>query len=202
MTGGDKNSDKLVTIVLAIVIILCIGTLVYVNIPQEKQTTQKLNYVVRVSEVEKPVLTISYGSESFNYTLDELIEMESYTGSGGYIKKSGVIIGPNNYTGVRISTLTNVFSNLPENYTIQAVASDGYTVSYTYDEINGHVKVYNESGNETSIGNLTMIIAYKENGVLLNESTGGPLRIAFVDEGAISSSRLWIRSLVSLSIKE
>ena len=197
MTGGDKNSDKLVTIVLAIVIILCIGTLVYVNIPQEKQTTQKPG-----PEVERPVLTISYGSESFNYTLDELIEMESYTGSGGYIKKSGVIVGPNNYTGVKISTLTNVFSNLSENYTIQAVASDGYTVSYTYDEIKGHVPVYNESGNETGIGNLTMIIAYKENGVLLNESTGGPLRIAFVDEGAISSSRLWIRSLVSLSIKE
>ncbi|HHH79796.1 MAG TPA: hypothetical protein ENL13_02710 [Thermoplasmatales archaeon] len=128
--------------------------------------------------------------------------MDSFTGSGRYIKKSGTIVGPNNYTGVRISMLLKDVPNLPENFTIEAIASDGYTVNYTYDEVKGYVAVYNESGNETGIGNLTMIIAYKENGVLLNESTGGPLRIAFVDEGAISSSRLWIRSLVSLSIKE
>ncbi|MCD6469067.1 MAG: molybdopterin-dependent oxidoreductase, partial [Thermoplasmata archaeon] len=174
MTGGDKNSDKLVTIVLAIVIILCIGTLVYVNIPQEKQTTQKPG-----PEVERPVLTISYGSESFNYTLDELIETESFTGSGGFIKRSGTVVGPNNYTGVRISTLLNDVSHLPQSFTLEATASDGYTVNYTYDEIKGHVMVYTESGGETGIGNLTMIIAYKENGVLLNESTGGPLRVAF-----------------------
>jgi len=196
MTGGDKNSDKLVTIVLAIVIILCIGTLVYVNIPQEKQTTQKPG-----PEVERPVLTISYGSESFNYTLDELIETESFTGSGGFIKRSGTVVGPNNYTGVRISTLLNDVSHLPQSFTLEATASDGYTVNYTYDEIKGHVMVYNESGGETGIGNLTMIIAYKENGVLLNESTGGPLRVAFVDDGAISSSSLWIRSVTANLIK-
>jgi len=195
MTGGDKNSDKLVTIVLAIVIILCIGTLVYVNIPQEKQTTQKPG-----PEVERPVLTISYGSESFNYTLDELIETESFTGSGGFIKRSGTVVGPNNYTGVRISTLLNDVSHLPQSFTLEATASDGYTVNYTYDEIKGHVMVYTESGGETGIGNLTMIIAYKENGVLLNESTGGPLRVAFVDDGAISSSSLWIRSVTAILI--
>ncbi|HID25104.1 MAG TPA: hypothetical protein EYP23_01380 [Thermoplasmata archaeon] len=197
MMGGEKDNDRFVAFVLAVVIIFCIGALVYVNIPHEKQTTQKPEV-----EVETPVLTISYGSETLNYTLDELMETESYTGSGGYIKSNGIVVGPNNYTGVRISTLMNVFSNLPVNYTIQAVANDGYTVNYTYDEIKGYVTVYNESGNETGVGNLTMVIAYKENGVLLNESTGGPLRVAFVDEGDISSSRLWIKSLVSLSIKE
>jgi len=57
----------------------------------------------------------------------------------------------------------------------------------------GHVPVYDESGNETGTGNLMMIIAYKENGVLLNESTGGPFRVAFVDDGAISNSKLWVR---------
>lgn len=195
---GEENS-RFVAVVMIVVIMISVATLVYVNIPHEEKVPQ--NIPESGGGENEVVLTLIYGNESFNYTLEDLMGMESFTGSGGFIKRSGTVVGPNNYTGVRISTLLNGVSHLPQSFTLEATASDGYTVNYTYDEIKGHVMVYNESGGETGIGNLTMIVAYKENGVLLNESTGGPLRVAFVDDGAISSSSLWIRSVVALSIR-
>lgn len=199
MVGGEKKADRLVTAILAVVIIIAVAALIYVNLPHEESTSQ--NNSSNNQTNEQAYLVISYGNESFNYTMSELMNMESYTGSGGYIKKSGTIVGPDNYTGVNVSTLLQEFSNLPSNYTLTVTASDGYTVGYTYDEIKGHVPVYDESWNETGTGNLTMIIAYKENGVLLNESTGGSFRVAFVDDGAISSSKLWARYVARLSIE-
>ena len=194
---GEDNS-RLVAVVMAVVIVISVATLIYVGLPHEGNVAQNAS---QGGGEEKVVLTLTYGNESFNYTLDELMKMDSFTGSGRYIKKSGTIVGPNNYTGVRISMLLKDVPNLPENFTIEAIASDGYTVNYTYDEVKGYVAVYNESGNETGVGSLTMIIAYKENGELLGESTGGPLRVAFVDDGAISSSSLWIRSVTAILIK-
>ena len=194
--GEDNN--RFVAAVMAVVIIISVVTLVYVNIPHEENVAQN---TFQGGGEGKVVLTLTFGNESFNYTLDGLMKMEGFTGSGGYIKKSGTIVGPNNYTGVRISMLLKDVPNLPQNFTMEAIASDGYTVNYTYDEVKGYVAVYNESGNETGVGSLTMIVAYKENGELLTESTGGPLRVAFVDDGAISSSRLWIRSVTAILIK-
>ncbi len=199
MVGGEKKVDRLVTAILAVVIIIAVAALIYVNLPHEESIPQNSSSNSQTNE--QAYLVISYGNKSFNYTMSELMNMESYTGSGGYIKKSGTIVGPDNYTGVNVSTLLQGFYNLPSNYTLTATASDGYTVGYTYDEIIGHVPIYDESGNETGYSNLTMIIAYKENGVLLNESTGGPFRVAFVDDGAISNSKLWVRNVVHLSIE-
>jgi hypothetical protein len=90
------------------------------------------------------------------------------------------ITGPNNYTGVSISVLLNSIPTLPNNYTFHVIANDGYSRNYSMDEVNSHIIVYNKTGGEIRTKNLTMIIAYKENGILLNETTKGPLRIAFI----------------------
>ena len=48
-----------------------------------------------------------------------------------------------------------------------------------------------------------MIIAYKENGEFLNETSNGPLRIAFIDiEPYLTSFSLWLSSLVKIEIIE
>ena len=97
--------------------------------------------------------------------------------------------------------LLNTIPSLPTNYTFHAIASDDYARNYSINELNGHVTIFNETGSEIGTGNLTMIIAYKENGVFLNESTKGPLRIAFVDEQpSITNSGLWLSSLVKIEI--
>lgn len=150
---------------------------------------------------EKTLLTITVGSQSYNYTLDNLTALGTITGQGSYINKAGKVTGPNNYTGVMVRTLLHSIPSLPTNYTFQAIASDEYARNYTLNEINGHVAVFNETGAEIGTGNLIMIIAYKENGALLNETTKGPLRIAFIGtQPSITNSGLWLGSLIKIEL--
>jgi hypothetical protein len=151
------------------------------------------------TQPEKTLLTITVGSESHNYTLNILNALGSISGQGSYINKAGKITGPNNYTGLSMSVLLKSITVLPNKYTLHAIASDGYSRNYSMDEVNGHVLVYNETGDEIGTENLTMIIAYKENGVTLNETTNGPLRIVFIGtRSAITNSGLWLSNLVSI----
>jgi hypothetical protein len=152
-------------------------------------------------EPEKTLLTLQVGSFTHNYTLSNLTSLQNITGPGSYINKAGKITGPNNITGVTVEALLGIWSFIPRNFTIHAIASDGYAVNYTMEETLGHVAVLNETGAEIGIGNLTMIIAYKENGVYLDETTKGPLRIAFIgNETALTSSSLWLNSLTTLEV--
>lgn len=102
-----------------------------------------------------------------------------------------------------IQVLLESILSLPSNYTFRAIASDGYARNFTADELNGYVTVYNETGEELGTGIITMIVAYKENGVFLNETTKGPLRIAFInEESSITNSGLWVSPLVKIEIIE
>ncbi len=151
------------------------------------------------TQPEKTLLTITVGSESHNYTLKILQALGGVSGQGSFINKAGKITGPNSYTGLPISVLLESITVLPSNYTFHATAADGYSRNYSIEELNGHVAIFNETGDEIGTGNLTMIIAYKENGVMLNETTNGPLRIAFIGtQSAITNSGLWLSSLVRI----
>lgn len=194
--------NKYIAIVLFIAIIAAVGVYAYTNfVEKEPSESENNNNTSPIVEPADTVLTISVGSQSYNYTLTNLTALGSVTEQGSYINKVGKITGPNNYTGVTISMLLNTIPSLPTNYTFRAIASDDYARNYTLDEVNGHVTLFNETGADIGTGNLTMIIAYKENGVLLNESTKGPLRITFVDsEPSITNSGLWLGSLVKIEI--
>ena len=92
--------------------------------------------------------------------------------------------------------------NLPSNYSILVNTSDFTTFNYNKSVINGQVEIYNESGNITQTGGVTMILAYKQDGIYLTDTDDGPLRIAFVNNGKITSSQLWARMVVSFEIIE
>ena len=198
-TSNDKFS-KYITVVLIIVIIASVGVYAYTHFVK-KEPTKSDNNTSPIITPGKTLLSITVGSQSYNYTLTNLTALGTITEQGSYINKVGKITGPNNYTGITISMLLNTIPSLPTNYTFRAIASDEYARNYTSEEVNGHVALFNDTGAETGTGNLTMIIAYKENGVLLNETTKGPLRIAFVDtEPSITNSGLWLSSLVKIEI--
>ena len=198
-TSYNKFS-KYIAIVLIVAIIASVGVYAYTNFVK-KEPTKTDNNISPIITPEKTLLTITVGSQSYNYTLDNLTALGTITKQGGYINKIGKVTGPNNYTGVTVSMLLSSISSLSTNYTFQAIASDNYTRNYTLNEVNGHVMIYNETGGEIGSGNLTMIIAYKENGVFLNETTKGPLRIAFVDtQPSITNSGLWFGLLNKIEI--
>ena len=143
------------------------------------------------------ILTISYKGEQKTYTLEDLENMASITGYGGRLNIIGSIVGPFEYKGVPISALANEFSSIPASYTLTTISDDGYTYSYTPDEIQGNVQVYDTEGNEQGIGGVTMILAYEEEGI--KDFTGGPLRIAYVDdEEQLTDSALWSKYIIEI----
>ncbi|MBN1861174.1 MAG: hypothetical protein JW840_06915 [Candidatus Thermoplasmatota archaeon] len=180
-------------------------TTTYTLTASNATTTRTATVTVTVnnesSQPEKTFLTISVGSQLYNYSLTDLTELDAVSGEGSYINKIGKITGPNTYTGVTVNVLLESIPSLPSNYTFRAIASDGYERNFSSDELNGYVPVFNETGGELGLSNLTMIIGYKENGVFLNETTKGPLRIAFIDDvPSLTNSGLWLSSLVKIEI--
>jgi len=141
---------------------------------------------------EEEILTIIYEDYSIIYTLNDLESMDSYTGT--YIKSkllpdSVVIENSNLYTGVKIITLLDDMPDMPENYYLSIISSDGWIINFTKNEVMGFVD-----------------IAYKENGEYYNvideDNVIGPLRIAFVGNDVITSSNLWSRKVVSIHINK
>lgn len=107
--------------------------------------------------------------------------------------------GPYELTGVRISTLLNQFDISSENYSISVKAADNYTKIFNLSYINGDISVFNETGIQIGTGGAAMIVNYKENGDYLDNSTG-PLRLAFIYENGFTSSKIWIKQVVSILI--
>ena len=152
------------------------------------------------------IFSFTFGDETTNYTLENLESLEEFTGSGTYIKTGWlpdvVLDGPTNFTGIRVDTLLNQIDNLPDNYSIIVYASDEWTTEYNKSVINGQVGIYNESGNITQIGSVTMLFAYKKEGTYITDPEEGPIRVAFLDDGKITSSKLWAKMVVAAELIE
>lgn len=199
----ENKSNKIITIVLALIITLAGVTILYVSLPQGEEKSDGTQ-----TPVQATILTVVYGDEQVNYTIGQLENLTSFSGSGGYIKlgmlPNVVIEGPFNFIGVKITTLLSHDFNLPYNYSITVKATDNKTKEYYYNlsQINGIADVYNESGVPNYTGGMTTILAYKKDGDYITDTDKGPLWMALVDEGKITSSRLWTKMVYYIEIKE
>jgi hypothetical protein len=209
----ENKSNKIITIVLAAIITLAAITVIYISLPQNKGKTTGGNNEQQDGNnptEESAILTVIYGDEQTNYTLEELEALDSYTGMGGYRTSFPSIKGQGNYTGVPIATLVEQTASNIENYSIIVTSNDGEQTenkTYNYSLVLGNVDIYNpnNSSDPTPIGNdgLTMVLTYKYEGDYLNESKEGKLKITFLDEsGSITSSGLWWKYVISIEIVE
>lgn len=189
--------------------ILLINTLAFLFIISVTVGCMEESKKTNGKEESSVLLTLIFGDFQTNYTLEEIEALDTYTGTGGYIKTkllpdSVVISYMTEYTGVRITTLLEEIPSIPDNYNLSIVSSDGWKVTYTKNETLGFVDVYNETGEIISNDTAVMILAYKEDGAYYSEidpeNETGPLRIAFVNDNVITSSNLWSKMVVSIEI--
>jgi len=192
----ENKSNKLITITLALIITIAAITIIYINLPKDENGTEINDGNEQENEI---VLQMLYNDTYKNYTLDQLENLETFTGSGGYIKSNNITVGPYELTGVKISTILNQYNIESENYSISVKAADNFTRNFTLSEINGEITVFNETGEQIGIGDVTMIINYKQDGEYLDESEG-PLRLGFIYEDGFTSSKIWIKQVVSILI--
>lgn len=149
--------------------------------------------------VNTVLLTLTFEGQQKTYTLDDLENLDSYSGRGGRLNVIGNIQGPFTYTGVRISKLAQEFSKIPSNYELLTVSRDGYVYKFTNSQIKGNIPVYDVNGNPVGTGGVTMLLAYEEEGV--SYFYGGPLRMAWVsNDDLITDSPYWPKYVDELEI--
>lgn len=136
------------------------------------------------------------GDETKAYTLDEIRAMPSYTAGGGFKKSTGTIVGPHNYTGVNITYLTDLAGGITPLESVKMTASDGYSMTYTYEQVMGEIATY-----EGTTGPMTMVLAYEEDESLVSDANGGPLRIAFTGpDSPITDGHFWVKYITTIEI--
>lgn len=183
-------------------VIISIAVLVYVNLPKEPGTPSD---DTTLPETNPSIFTLAYDDEQINFTLDDLLQLENYTGRGGYRTQTGFIKGQGNYTGVTMTTLVQLLRQVPLIYGMRAYSDDGAYTTYNYTTIIGNLNIYNpdNASDPTPIGkgNLTMVLAYRYEADWLDESNDGKLKIVFLDEhGSITQSSLWWKKVVSIQL--
>ena len=213
----EKISNKLITTIFAVIIIIAAVVILYVNLPEdknEKQTNDETGQEEEEEEQEEEepeeeepeyVFNLTFEDNQTNYTLEGLESLESYNCNATMIKvgflPEVVIEGPNEFTGIKISTLLNQIEILPENYNISVKTSDGWIIEYNMSEIEGNLDIYNESGVVINNTGATMMLAYKMNGENLLEGEG-PLRIIFCHDEFYTPSLYWVKLVTSIEVIE
>lgn len=206
---AENNSNKLITIMLAIVICAAAITILYVSLPQNDTGNDE----TIDDESEEPItfLTVIYNNEQTEYALEELEEMDTITGYGGYKTSYPMIKGQGTYTGVPVTTLVDLTAGSIPNYSLFVVSNDNGLIqnqTYNYTAAQGNINIYNSTNasDETPIetGGVTMIVCYEKDGEYLEEADDGKIKIAFVneDEEKITSAGLWWKFVVSIEIIE
>lgn len=156
-------------------------------------------WVKNVQRIEiRYVLTVN-GDSSLTFTIEQLMALSSQSGSGGFIKTTGAIVGPYNYTGVPVRDLVEmVYSS--DNYSLEVVATDGYTMTFSSSQvINGTFAYYNSAGDVIGFDEFTMLLAYEEEGESLGDMR---LRIVIVDddEFPITDGHFWSKYVRTINV--
>ena len=209
---AENNSNKLITILLAIIICVAAITILFVSLPQGDTSTNGEETEEEGEIPEEPAifLTMIYGEEQTEYTLEDLTE-DAITGYGGYRTSYPMIKGQGTYTGVPVTILVDSIAGSITNYSLFVVSNEDGLIenkTFDYDTVQGNTNIYNSTNasDETPIGtgDVTMIVCYQKDGEYLDATEDGNIKIAFVneDEERITSSGLWWKFVESIEIIE
>jgi hypothetical protein len=156
-----------------------------------------------VAQLPSMTLTV-VGANGTQITLNEtgIGKLASLSGFGGFKNQLGNLKGYGNYTGVPLETICDLVGSLTNSSVVRIVASDDYSVNFTYAEVMGEFVTYNNAtGAEIEHSyQLVPIVAYRLNSSDIPESDG-PLRIAIVSpEGFVTTSTYWVKLVVRIEI--
>ncbi|MFX1517660.1 MAG: hypothetical protein ACFFC6_15255 [Promethearchaeota archaeon] len=156
-------------------------------------------------EFRRETENVTFGFDSTNYTLSwsQVLKLRSINQSGCYITRENEVSDLIYYKGVNLTSVLDLMIDLGNNFTVEIVASDGYSRTFTRDQFFGNTTLYDSAGNEIGHGgpeNVTLILAYYEGDEKL-ASDSGPFRSVYVGSNSpITSSKYRIRSVVYIKI--
>jgi len=148
------------------------------------------------------VLTLQGSASTKNYTLTEIMNFPNITGSAGYRRSTGTLVGPNLYKGVELNTLLADVGGINVDEELEVIASDGYKVTLTSEMLDGKFPAYDsENGNYLGVGNFKLILAYEIDGVINSENN--ILRIAALPatgDDYYTDGSFWVREVIKMKV--
>jgi len=131
-----------------------------------------------------PILEIVGITETKSLTMADLLAMPATEGYGGIKSSTGKITPPTKFKGVSLKDLA-VMAGMDENTGLNVVAEDGYSITFSYDQVmNGAFLAYDPArGDELKNPvNLTAMVAYEIDGKPLDPKQDGTLRLIVVSD--------------------
>lgn len=148
-------------------------------------------------------VTVNYGEESEPLTITELAKKDLHTGSGYFMKSTGTIVGPLNFTGVSVKDLVDLV-NEDDLFSVTTASwpPDPYEMTYSSEQVdNGEFTVYDLEGEVTDPQDVTMVLAIEQDGVRLPHNE---LRIVLIDDdlAPITDGHFWTKYVMELNVEE
>jgi hypothetical protein len=135
------------------------------------------------------------GGQQKILSLDEIRKLPAYTGRGGFFTTVGVVNGPYEAKGVLLTGLCEMVGGVTPADVVMVTASDGYSTVFDYDQLTGKFVTYDfQTLKEIPHGELKLILMYQQDGKLLSQADGQPLRIAIAGPDKIlTEGNNWVR---------
>jgi len=149
------------------------------------------------------ILTLEGGTSTKNYTLSELMSYPNITGSAGYKRSTGTLVGPNLYKGVKLSVLFEDIGGIEPGEDFEVIADDGYSIVLTGEMLNGRLPSYDsETGEYLGNGEFHIILAYEIDGVIQTGGSGVLRIVAIPIEGEdyFTDGSLWVKQVVIIEL--
>ncbi len=130
-------------------------------------------------------LTVTGPQGSQTFSLDDLKKMPAVEGQAGIKSSTGKITAPATFKGVLLTDVLKQVGGGDSQMGVQLEASDGYAMTYSYDQITqGDFVTYDPAtGDEIKdAGKLQVVLAYEEEGKPLDASQDGKLRLVAISE--------------------
>lgn len=143
------------------------------------------------------------GDTEMILSYNEVIAMSSYEGSGGFFTTVGTINGPFDCKGIPIEELCGLVGGINTSNTIWVSAPDGYLMVFTLDHIKGDFITYDPATmREVPHDELKVLLMYEQDGIILNDEMGGPLRLAIAGSDALlTEGHYWVQSVERIEIR-
>jgi hypothetical protein len=199
MNVASQVKNKMNKKLLAIVIITIVALAVVVS-----WQIHGLSSDAPKSKVILPALSLTLvGAEGQEKTLNsnELATLDSYRANGGYSGEGVTYVG--NFTGVPVLTLLNLVGGITSGENVTFVGSDGYQVTFTYQQIHGQeIETFDpKTGAATQPTQpLTVMVAYYSNDTAIVAGKG-PLTVAIVGpQGLYTDGYWWVYLLAKIEV--
>lgn len=147
---------------------------------------------------QNPSYSIELIDKDGNSQEVDLGSLETHEYKGGFMKSTGTIVGPASFSGVSLFEVLELAGGITEDDALEVTASDGYTMTLTYEQVQGHLMTYNADSQALTVKDLDSVLMTSAGDETFAD---GLPRLAFPSADAeISDGHFWVKLVSKLKI--